>query len=51
MEDNTGMDLKETGGEDVDWIHLSQEMVQWKAFMNMVMNLRDPKKVECFLAS
>jgi len=25
---------------DVDWIHLAQGWVQWRVFMNTVMNLR-----------
>jgi hypothetical protein len=33
------MDLKETGHDDVDWIHLAEERIQWWAFVNMVMNL------------
>jgi hypothetical protein len=31
------MDLKETGCEDVDWIHLTQDTVQWLALANTVM--------------
>jgi hypothetical protein len=30
-EDNTKMDLKETGWAGVDWIKLIQDMVQWWA--------------------
>jgi hypothetical protein len=33
------MDLKEIGRDDVDWIHLAQDRVQWLAFVNTVMNL------------
>jgi hypothetical protein len=33
------MNLKEVGWEDVDWIHLAQHRDQWRALMNMVMNL------------
>jgi hypothetical protein len=36
------MDLKETGWERVDWIHLAQDRYQWRAVMNTVMNLRVP---------
>jgi hypothetical protein len=25
--------------EDVDWVHAAQDRVQWRAFVNMVMNL------------
>jgi hypothetical protein len=28
QEDNIGMDLKETGWEDVEWIHLAQDRDQ-----------------------
>jgi hypothetical protein len=30
-EDNIRMDLRETGWEDVDWIHLAQDRDQWEA--------------------
>jgi hypothetical protein len=39
---NVGMDLRETGWEDVDWIHLAQDRDQWWAVVNTVMNLRVP---------
>jgi len=32
--DNIRMDLKETGWEDVDWIHLSQDEIQWRTVVN-----------------
>jgi len=32
------MDLKAIGYEDVDWIKLAQDRVQWWDFVNMVMN-------------
>jgi hypothetical protein len=41
-EDNIKMDLKETGIDVANWILLAQEWVQWRAFMNTVMNLRFP---------
>jgi hypothetical protein len=34
------MDLKETGCEDVEWIHLGQDRNQWQAFGNTVMNVQ-----------
>jgi hypothetical protein len=34
------MYLKEMGYESVDWIHLSQHTDEWRAFMNMEMELR-----------
>jgi hypothetical protein len=39
-EDNSRMDLREIGWEDVDWIHLAQDRDQWWAFVNTVMNFR-----------
>jgi hypothetical protein len=33
-EDNIRMDLREAGWEDVDWIHPSQDTVQWRALVN-----------------
>jgi hypothetical protein len=41
-EDNIRMDLRETGWECVDWIHLAQDRVQWRAVVSTVMNLRVP---------
>jgi hypothetical protein len=41
-EGNIKTDLKETGWEDVDWIHLVQDRDQWQAFVNTIMNLRVP---------
>jgi hypothetical protein len=36
------MDLRETGWEVVDWIHLVQDSDQLWVLMNMVRNLRVP---------
>jgi hypothetical protein len=36
------MDLREIGFGDVDWIHWAQDRNSWRAFVNMVMNLRVP---------
>jgi hypothetical protein len=38
-EDNIRMDLRETGWEGVDWIHLPHNRDQWQAVVNTVMNL------------
>jgi hypothetical protein len=43
-EDNIKMYLKETRCEDVDWIHLAQDRVQWQCSVNTVVNLEVPKK-------
>jgi hypothetical protein len=41
-EDNMKMDLREIGIDEANWIRLSQDRVQWRAFVNTVMNLRVP---------
>jgi hypothetical protein len=39
---NIKMDLKEIGWSVMDWIHLAQDRDQWRALVNMVMNLQVP---------
>jgi hypothetical protein len=34
------MDLRERRWDGVNWIHLAQDRDQWRALVNMVMNLR-----------
>jgi hypothetical protein len=41
-EDNIKMDLREIGLGGVNWIRLAQNRVQWRVFVNTVMNLRVP---------
>jgi hypothetical protein len=38
-EDNIKMDLGKIGIDGVNWIQLAQDRVQWRAFVNTVMNL------------
>jgi hypothetical protein len=39
-DDNIKMDLRETGIDGMKWIRLAQDRVQWRTFVNTVMNLR-----------
>jgi hypothetical protein len=41
-EENIKMDLSEIGIDDVKYIRLAHHRVQWRAFVNTVMNLRFP---------
>jgi hypothetical protein len=40
--DNIKMDLREIRWGGMDWIDLAQDRDQWRAHVNMVMNLRVP---------
>jgi hypothetical protein len=37
--DNIKVDLRERGGDDIDWIDLAQDRDHWRALMNTPMNL------------
>jgi hypothetical protein len=41
-EDNFNMDLREIGLDGANLIQLAEDRVQWRAFVNTVMNLRVP---------
>jgi hypothetical protein len=41
-EDNIKIDLREIGINVANWIQLAQDRVQWRAFVNTVMNLQVP---------
>jgi hypothetical protein len=45
------IEFKDQGCECVDWIHLAQNMNQWRALMHMVMNLRFSRKAKNILPS
>jgi hypothetical protein len=38
--DNSKMNLREIGWDDMDWIGLAQNRDQWRTLVNTVMNLR-----------
>jgi hypothetical protein len=38
------MDLKGTGWEGVDWMHLAVDRDQWRVLMNTAMNLQASKE-------
>jgi hypothetical protein len=40
--DNIKMDLIEIGWGSMDWIDLTEDLDQWRAPVNTVMNLRVP---------
>jgi hypothetical protein len=40
--DNIKRDLREIRWDGMDWIDLAQDRDQWRALVNMVMNLRVP---------
>jgi hypothetical protein len=40
--DNIKVDLRETGCDGMELIEVAQNRDQWRAFVNMVMNLRVP---------
>jgi hypothetical protein len=42
LEDNIKVDLREIGIDGANWVPLAQDRVQWRAFVNTVMNLRFP---------
>jgi hypothetical protein len=43
-EDNIRMDVREIGWGGMDWIDVAQDMDEWRALVNTVMNLRVPIK-------
>jgi hypothetical protein len=48
--DNTGVDLKETGWDCMDWINLAQDKGQWWALVNTVMSFWVPSNVGKFMS-
>jgi hypothetical protein len=48
-EDNIKMELREISIDGENWIRLVQDTVQWRVFMNAVMNLRIPYRKQTIL--
>jgi hypothetical protein len=48
---NTKMDLGEIGWGGVEWTDLVQDMDQWRALVNMVINLQEPGHTDKFLSN
>jgi hypothetical protein len=42
MGDNVRMDIRETGREVVDWIHLALDGDKWRTVVHTVMNIWVP---------
>jgi hypothetical protein len=40
--DNIKMDLREIGWDGVDWMDMVEDRNQWRALVNMILNLRVP---------
>jgi hypothetical protein len=38
-EDTIKIDPKQIGWEDMEWIHLAQDRVQWRVLVNTVINI------------
>jgi hypothetical protein len=41
-EDNININLREIGIDGANWIQLAQDRIQWRAFVNTVMNVLVP---------
>jgi hypothetical protein len=41
-EDNIKMNLREIGIDGTNWIRVTRDKVQWRAFLNTIMNFRFP---------
>jgi hypothetical protein len=44
------MDLREIGWDGVDWFDMPQDRDQWRALVNMVLNLQVPQNAGKFLS-
>jgi hypothetical protein len=41
-ENNMKIDLRDIGIDGVNWIRLAQDRIEWRVFVNTLMNLRFP---------
>jgi hypothetical protein len=48
-EDNNKLDLKEIGIDGANWIQLTQDRVQWRAFVCTVLNLGVPYRKQAIV--
>jgi len=48
-EDNIKMDLMEIGIDGANWIHLARDGIQWRAFVNTLMNFwfHNRQRISC----
>jgi hypothetical protein len=51
MDGRVNINLKETGCEDVEWIHMAQDVVRRRSIAKIVMKLRVPRKDENVLSN
>jgi hypothetical protein len=42
LHDNIKIDFREIGWDSMDWINLAQDRDQWRALVNIIMNIRFP---------
>jgi hypothetical protein len=49
--DNIKIDLRQIRWDDMDWINQVQDRDQWRALVNMVMNLQVPQNFGKFWSS
>jgi hypothetical protein len=48
--DNTKIILRDIGWDGVDWMDMAQDRDQWRALVNMILNLRVPQNAGKFLS-
>jgi hypothetical protein len=48
-EDNIKLDLREIGIDEANWIRLTYDRVQWRAFVSTVINLWIPQRKQAIV--